>query len=153
MNERVPIRYETTTYVRGSEIEVRSVTESERAALDIQDYDHMIDFVAGTYGFKAEESEWTERPLDGSGLGKVCIRIIQAIQLYRGVFLTPGNVADLVNNNSLRENNNLSARLTPIRAAHFESGDKQRFFLSKRGNGFALKWPSEFSWIWVERIN
>ncbi len=45
-----------------------------------------------------------------------------------------------------------AGHMTLIRAAHDESGDQPRFFLSRRNGGYALKWPAEFSWIWVKRI-
>ena len=153
MNERLTVRFELTAYTPDSGIEVKSVAEAERRVIDARAYDHLLDLSSGTYGFKTENGEWVQRPIDGSGLGKLGLRVIQALQLHPGVFLRPREIADLVGNSNLqRRHNALAARLKAIRAAHDESGDRPRLFLTRRNGGYALQWPAEFSWIWVERI-
>ena len=146
------IRYEVTTCIPGSEVEVKSLSAAELKAIDVQAYHHLLDTVRGVYAYRTGEDVWAERPIDGCGLGKTGLDIVRALQLNPGVFLKPADIAFLVSNPMLKHANPLAARLRAIRAAHDESGDNQRLFISRRNGGYGLKWPAEFSWIWIDRI-
>ncbi len=149
----IEFRYEVTTYVPGSEVEAKSLSAAELKAIDVQTFDHLLDTAQGVYGYRRADGKWAEQLIDGSGLGKKTgLNIVMALQLNPGVFLTPAEIALLVNNDTLKHAGPLAARMRAIRVAHGENGADQRFFISRRDGGYALKWPREFSWIWIDRI-
>lgn len=148
----IPLRLEVTTYAPGAEVEVRSITAEQLKSVDVQSFDYLLAPFRGIYAYRTASGEWIEHLLDASGLGKTGLDIVRAVQLNPGVLLRPADIASLVGNEHLRYHNPLAARLRAIRAAHGESGDHQRLFISQRNGGYGLKWPSEFSWIWIDRI-
>ncbi len=77
---------------------------------------------------------------------------MKVLQLYPGVFVTPREIAELTNNWNLNDPGVLASRVRAIRAAHGENGAHPRFILSRRVGGYALMWPAELTWIWIERI-
>ena len=155
MNNRQKLteQYEVIRYAGdGLEEQVNILTRAEADALDVRAYDHLLASAWGKYGYRSTEGEWIEEKIDGSGLGQTSLRIIQALQLNPGVLLLPLDISVLTGNENLVDNNVLAARLTRIRSAHGENGENPRFFLSQRNGDYALKWPREFSWIWIVRI-
>jgi hypothetical protein len=145
-------RYEVTHY-DGKTFNARTVTNEELTEIDQQSVDYFQSSAFGIRAFRTADGQWVEhRDGDCPGLGDVCIRIIQALQLNPGEFLTPEVIAELTGRPSLRENNVLSARLMAIRRAHQESNKKPHFFLSRRAGGFAVAWNPQCTWMWVDRI-
>jgi hypothetical protein len=144
--------YEVLVY-DGQTANMSTLTREQAMAIDPQSSDYFRSSAFGIIGFRTAEGEWIEYR-DGScpGLGDVCLRIIQALQLCAGEFLTPAEIAELTGRDSLRENNVLSARLMAIRKGHKESNAKPHFFLSRRAGGFAVAWNPQYSWTWIERI-
>lgn len=66
--------------------------------------------------------------------------------------MTPREFGELTENDALGEDFNLlSARISAIRQALGESGAEPRLILSRRVGGYALCWPAQYSWIWIER--
>jgi len=154
MNHQKPnkSRYEQTVY-DGEPYTTKTVTYDQVMQINSQSVDHFMSPAFGTFGYRTAEGQWVEhRAGNWPGLGDTSIRIIQALQLNPGEFLTPTQIADITGRPSLRENNVLSARLMAIRKAHKESCKKPHFFLSRRAGGFAVAWNPECSWTWVVRI-
>ena len=149
-----PARLEVTTYCGpGSPIETFSLDVSElRAKFRVEDFDHMVGTALGQYGYRATDGEWVEHPLNGAGLGRDALGIICSIQMNPGVVLTVKELADLLKKPLHNYDKKLPARLRSIRIAHGESGKNPRLFRSARRPVYGLWWPSEYSWIWVERI-
>lgn len=151
-DDRLDLRFRVTDYAPGRSIQMRTVSAEELETLNIQDYDHLLAPVWGIYGFRDSAGEWDERPLDGSGLGEIGLAILKTLQLHPGIFLTPRDIANRTDNWNLLHPNPLAARIRANRAAHGEDGKNPRLVLTRRNGGYALKWPAEFSWIWIERI-
>lgn len=152
-SDRIPIRYQVTFYDGPSnDMETRVLTAEELAGLRVEEYDHVLNLVTGEYAYRKPGDERVNRPLDRSGLGKDGLRILQALQLHPGVFLTPREIAELTNNWNHLDPNVLAARVRMIRRAHGENGKDPHFTVSRRCTGYALKWPAELTWIWIERI-
>ena len=145
-------RYEVMHY-DGKTIDTRTVTNEQVMEINPRSVDHFRSSTFGIHAHGTTEGVWIEHR-DGNcpGLGDVCLRIIQALQLNPGEFLTPTEIAELTGRDSLRENNVLSARLLAIRRVHKESSIKPHFFLSRRAGGFAVAWNPQYSWMWIERI-
>jgi len=147
------IQYEVTRYPGGGQdIQTDNMTRDQLRAFDVTTCDHLVNTPAGVMAYRASDGTWVERAIQGSGLGKVCLGIIQVIQWSPGVFVDPGEIAYLTSNENLCDNNTLAARISAIRRAHGETPDAPRFFVTKRHGGYALMWPAELSWTLVERI-
>lgn len=145
-------RYDVLAY-DGQTINSNTVTHEQVMAINHQSADYFLSSVFGIWAFRTAEDEWIEhRGGDWPEFGEVCIRVVQAIQLNPGEFLTPVEIAELTGRSKLRENNNLSARLMAIRKAHRECHKKPHFFLSRKAGGFGVSWNPERTWMWVERI-
>ena len=152
MNTTNNSRYEKIHY-DGKAITTKTITYEQAKAIIPQSADYFQSSAFGILAFRTLDDEWIEhRQGISPGLGDVCLRIIQALQLNPGEFLTPPEIAELTGRDSLRENNVLSARLMAIRKAHKECHSKPHFFLSRRPGGFAVAWNPRCSWIWLERI-
>jgi len=152
LNRNPKPRYEVLAY-DGQTITSKTVTHEQVTVINHQSADYFLSPVFGIWAFRTKDDEWIEhRGADWPGLGDVCIRIVQAVQLNPGEFLTPTEIAELTGRPTLRENNALSARLMAIRRAHKESYEKPHFFLSRKAGGFAIAWNPQCAWMWIERI-
>jgi len=145
-------RYEKRHF-DGKTTNTKTITYEQVMEINPQSVNHFQSSAFGIHAYRTAEGVWIEHR-DGNcpGLGDVCLRIIQTLQLNPGEFLTPREIAELTGRDSLRENNVLSARLLAIRKAHKESNTKPHFFLSRRAGGFAVAWNPQYSWMWIERI-
>ncbi len=151
-NNNIKPRYEALIY-DGQTTTSRTLTREQVMAIDRQSVDYFLSSAFGIWAFRTTDGEWIEHcGGDWPRFGEVCIRVVQAIQLNPGEFLTPVEVADLTGRPKLRDNNALSARLMAIRRAHKESYEKPHFFLTRKAGGFAIAWNHQCSWMWVERI-
>jgi hypothetical protein len=151
-NKNIKPRYDFLAY-DGQSITNKTMTREQVMAINPQSVDYFLSTAFGIWGFRTDQDEWVEHNAgDWPGLGDVCIRIIQAIQLNPGEFLTPKEIADLTGCFTLRENNVLSARLMAIRQIHKETAQKPHFFQSRRPGGYAIAWNPEKTWMWIERI-
>jgi hypothetical protein len=146
-------RYQETSYVPGRGYEERVIDAAELRQLDLESFDFAYVLVQGYYAYRGESGERQKKPLDGAGLGESTFSILRALQLNPGEFLTPRDIAELVGNHELYEEPNLlAAAIRRIRAALGESGERQRFVITRRNGGYALMWPENLSWIWIERV-
>lgn len=151
-NKNIKPRYEVTIY-DGQTVTTKTMTREQVMAINPQSVDYFFSTAFGIWGFRTADDEWVEHnAADWPGLGDTCIRIIQAIQLNPGEFLTPQEIADLTGCFTLRDNNALSARFMAIRQVHKESFKKPHFFQSRRAGGYGISWNSEKTWMWIERI-
>ena len=151
-NKSMKPRYEVTNY-DAQTITTKNMTREQVMAINPQSVDYFLSITFGIWGFRTDQDEWIEHSAGNwPGLGDVCIRIIQAIQLNPREFLKPSQIADLTGCFTLRENNVLAARLLAIRRIHKESAEKPHFFKSRRPGGYALAWNPEKTWLWIERI-
>ena len=151
-NKSMKPRYEVTNY-DAQTITTKNMTREQVMAINPQSVDYFLSITFGIWGFRTDQGEWIEHTAgDWPGLGDVCIRIIQAIQLNPREFLKPSQIADLTGCFTLRENNVLSARLLAIRRIHKETAEKSHFFKSRRPGGYAIAWNPEKTWLWIERI-
>jgi len=152
MNTNVKPRYDVLVS-DGQTITAKTMTREQVMAINPQSVHYFMSIVFGILGFRTEGDEWIQfNNSDWPGLGDVCIKIIQALQLNPGEFLTPAEISELTGYWSLRNGNALSARLKAIREAHKESFQKPHFFLSRRSKGYAIAWNPKCSWMWIERI-
>jgi hypothetical protein len=146
--------YECTTY-DGHNISTQTLTREQVLAISPQSVDHFLSCALGIWGFRTADGEWIEhRGGDWPGLGDTGIRIIQAIQINPGEFLSPTLIAELTGCSTLRNGYALSARLMALREIHKESfrTSKPHFFLSRRAGGFAVCWNPQRTWCSIDRI-
>jgi len=151
-NKNTKPRYDVLAY-DGQTTIPKTMTREQVMAINPQSVDYFFSTAFGIWGFRTDEDEWIEHSAaDWPGLGDTCIRVIQAIQLNPGEFLTPKEIADLTGCFTLRSRNALSARFMKIREVHKESFKKPHFFLSRRARGYAVAWNPKYSWMWIERM-
>ena len=99
-------RYEFITY-DGQTITSRTITRQQVGAISPQSVDYFLSPAFGIWGFRTKTGEWIEHcDGDWQGIGDTCIKIIQALQLNPGEFLTPVEIADLTGFFSLRNGAN-----------------------------------------------
>jgi hypothetical protein len=152
MNKNLNARYEVMIY-DGHETTVQAMERDQAMAINRQSVDHFMSISFGTWAFRTADGQWVEHTgADWPGLGDTCIKIIQALQLNPGEFLTPDDIVELTGFHTLRNSNALSARLKAIREVHKETFRKPHFFLSRRSGGFGVSWNPQSSWASVERI-
>ena len=146
------IIFSVTTYRgAGSQIQTSRIPEGDTGKIEVQGFDYMHAPVWGAYGFRTRAGEWVEHQIEGSGLGPVAFGIVRAVQRRPGLLLTPKDIADMSYHWTLLDPNVLAARLRVIRAAHDESGQTPRLFLSQRKCGYRISWPRSLTWIWIDR--
>ncbi len=151
-NKNAKPRYDILAY-DGQTVTNKTMTRQQVMAINPQSVDYFFSTTFGIWGFRTDEDEWVEHSAaDWPGIGNTCIRIIQAVQLNPGEFLTPQDITELTGYFTLRDNNALSARLMKIREAHKESYKKPHFFLSRKAGGYAIAWNPQCTWMWIERI-
>lgn len=141
--------YDLTSY-DGHEVVARTIDREGLEALDPQQFDHFIATHIGVFAFRNELGRWIEYSQTWPRLGPVGIKVIRALQLNPGDFLTPRDIAELTSYDSLRQNENLAARICAIRKSHQDTSE--RFFETRRAGGYAVRWQAERTWVWVERI-
>ena len=145
-------RYEFIAY-DGQTINNRTMTRQQVGAINPQSFDYFLSTAFGIWGFRTKSGEWIEYCNgDWQGIGTTCIKIIQALQINPGEFLSPAEIVGLTGYHSLRNSNTLSARLMAIREAHKETHKNRNFFRSRRAGGYGIAWNSKKTWAWVERI-
>ena len=146
-------RYEVTIY-DGQDISTRMVTRAQLAEMQDQHYDYFFSKTLGKWAHTTAQDERIQHEHAAwPGIGDTCIRIIQAIQLNPGEFLTPAEIAELTGCDTLRSGNALSARLKAIREAHRETFRNPHFFLSRRDGGFGIAWNPTRTWMWLEKVS
>jgi hypothetical protein len=119
-------RYEVTIY-DGKDIAMKTMTREQVMAINPQSADYFLSIAFGVLAFRTAGDEWIQFDnSDWPGLGDVCIRIIQALQLNPGEFLTPDEIAELTGCHTLRNNNALSARLKARKATFLSEPQTRR---------------------------
>jgi hypothetical protein len=152
MKKNIDARYEVMVY-DGRAIDVNTVTREQALAIDPRSVDYHLSLSLGKLAFRTADGRWIERRgADWQGLGDVGIRIIQALQLNPGEWLTPAQVADITGRDSLDDSKVLSARLLALRNIHGESFKQPHFFLSRKAGGFSIAWSPDRTWMSIERI-
>jgi len=142
-------RYQMTRY-DGREMTTKTVTAKDLKALKVQSFDHYISPPSGVLGFRNSSGQWVEHKKRWPGLGPVGLDILRALQLNPGDFLTPPELAELTGHQSLRRNEALAARVHAIRDAH---EDKiERFVETRTSGGYAIMWPKDRTWLWIDRL-
>ncbi len=142
-------RYEVTRY-HGNEIVTETVTTDCMRTLKPKSSDHYVSTCTGDFGFRTASGKWVEYHNKWPGLGPVGLAILQALQLNPGDYLTPTELAELTGYGSLRRNEVLAARIHAIRKLHRDKGE--RFIETRQSGGYAVRWPGERTWLWVDRI-
>lgn len=142
-------RYELTQF-DGIEITTRSVGTEELRAVKPESYDVYISTSSGVLGFRDASGDWIEFRNRWPRLGPVTIAILRAIQLNPGDFLTPAQITELTGYDSLRENTVLAARIYALRQSLRDRD--QRFVETSTADGYAIRWSSQRTWLWVDRI-
>jgi hypothetical protein len=135
-----------------SNVSVKTITKDDLLSLNHESVDHFLSIDLGIWAFRNSKGEWVKKKLSGKSLGTTCLKILECLQCEPGVFYTPDEIADLTNIYSLKDPNNLSARLRAIRLSHEETFKEPNFFLSKRAGGFGTAWNPEKSFIQIVRI-
>jgi hypothetical protein len=141
-------QYQLTHY-DGMTIVTRVISRPEALAIDRQSADYFMSKTFGILSFR-EGKTFITHQAPWLGIGEVCISIIKACQFNPGEFLTPADLYEITNIWSLREPNNVSARLLSIRKAHRERLWRPDFFLSRRP--MAVAWNKSCTWMWLERV-
>ena len=151
-NKNIKPRYEVLAY-DGHTITEKTMTREQIMEINHQSVDYFFSTDFGIWGFRTAQDKWVEHTAGNlPGIGDTCIKIIQAILLNPGEFLTPVEISELTGCFTLRDNNTLSARLMKIREAHKESYQKPHFFLSRKAGGYAVAFNPQCTWMWIERI-
>src|SRR4030042_6452704 len=88
-------RYEKRHF-DGKTTSTKTITYEQVMEINPQSVDHFQSSAFGIYAYRTAEGEWIEHR-DGNcpGLGDVCLRIIQALQLNPAEFLRPTETPEL----------------------------------------------------------
>ena len=148
-NMRIQKKYDVMTY-DGHEVIAKTMQAREVKALKPKSFDHYVSTCTGDLGFMASSGKWVEYHNKWPGLGPVGLAILQALQLNAGDYLTPAELAELTGYDSLRSNEVLAARIHAIRKLHRDKGE--RFIETRTSGGYAVRWPKERTWLWINRI-
>lgn len=143
--------YEKVHY-DGKALSVKTITRDEVLSMDRESVDYFLSVDLGIWEFRTVDGRWIKRKLSSKSLGSTCLKIMECIQCDPGAFFGPDEIAELTNIYSLKNPNNLSARLRALRLCHEETYEEPNFFLSKRAGGFGTAWNPEKSFIQVVRI-
>jgi hypothetical protein len=143
--------YEKVHY-DGKTVSVKTITRDEVQSLDRESVDHFLSVDLGIWEFRTSDGRWLKRRLSRKSLGSTCLKIMECVQCEPGVFFSPEEIAELTKIYSLKNPNNLSARLRSLRLCHEEKHEQPNFFLSKRPGGFGVAWNSEKSFMQIIRI-
>ena len=151
-NRNIKSRYDAL-FCDGQTITSKNMTREQVMGINPRSFEYFLSPDFNIRAFRTAKDQWIEYSArDCPGLGDVCIRIIQALLLNPGEFLSPREISELTGRSTLADNNALSARLMAIREAHKESFKEQNFFLSRKAGGFGIAWNPTKSWCWIERI-
>ena len=140
-------RYQTTAY-DGNELTVKTLSSADKLALDPQAYDLYYSLPDGILAFRDSAGNWVEYRGHWPKFGLKCISILQALLLNPGDFLSPAAIGELTGHDSLCENTVLAARVHAMRKSLRDPG--ARFIETRTSNGYAIRWPRERSFLWVE---
>jgi hypothetical protein len=141
-------RYDVMQY-DGREVTVTRMTPAEVRGLKPQAFDHFISTCDAILAFRTATGKWIECRNEWPGVGPVGLAILRSLQMTPGDFLTPKDIAELTGYRSLERNEVLAARVCALRNAH---GDKaQRFIETRTAGGYAIRWPRERTWLWIDR--
>ena len=140
-------RYQVTIY-DGKELVVRSMNGTEKLALQPQSFDLYYSLPDGILAFRDSSGKWIEYRGHWPRFGPKCIGILQVLLLNPGDFMAPAAIGDLTRFDSLRENTILAARVHAMRKSLRDTGGW--FIETRTSNGYAIRWPRERSFLWVE---
>jgi len=127
-----------------------SITAAERKQIDPEKPDLFISNPDGVLAFRLESGERIEHRGRWPGMGSVMLAVLQALIVNSGDFLTPAEIAVITGISSLRENNNLSARVAKLR--RFFRDTNQRFIETRDSGSYAIRLPQCRTFLWLERI-
>ncbi|MFA6186465.1 MAG: hypothetical protein WC770_04530 [Phycisphaerae bacterium] len=136
----------------GNIVSVKTITRDELLSLNRESVDHFLSIDLGIWAFRNSKGKWVEKKLSEKSMGTTCLRIIECLQCEPGIFYTPNEISELTNIYSLKNPNNLSARLRVIRLCHEETFEEPNFFLSKRAGGFGAAWNPKKTFTQIVRI-
>ena len=145
-------RYELIMY-DGSQFSKDVVTKEDFLSMKRDSFDHVLAVDLGLWCFRTEDGRWIEKDLSEVSIGFVSLKVLECIQCEPGEFSSPDEIAEITRINSMRDPNNLSARLRALRLSHHESAENQNFFLSKRTGGFGVCWNPDKSYMFVTKIS
>ncbi len=141
-------RFEVITY-DGRGMSCRSLSHMEANAIRPDEFDLFLSETKGVLGFRDGKGRWVEHHNDWPGLGDVCLDILKSLLLNAGDYLTPKDLVQATNRESLRENGNVAARICAIRKVLHDS--TSRFIETRTAGGYAVRWKDR-PWAWLERI-
>lgn len=82
-------------------------------------------------------------------MGRVTLKILEALLLNGGEYLTPADLAEITGNDNLRENSNVAARIMAIRRTL--NDDNETYVQTQKTPGhYAVRWTGR-PFIWIER--
>jgi hypothetical protein len=141
-------KYDVTQY-DGREVTVTRMTAAEVQKIKPQAFDYFISTRDAILAFRTAAGKWIEYRNKWPGVGPVGLAILRSLQMNFGDFLTPEDIAELTGINSLKRNEVLAARSCRLRKTHADKS--QRFIETRTADRFAIRWPRERTWLWVDR--
>ncbi len=142
-------KYDVTRY-DGREVIARAATAKQARLYKPQAYDYYISTCWGVLGYRAAGGRWVEHQDGWEGIGPVTLPLVRAIQLNPGDYLTPEEIAQITGIGSLVRNGVLIARVYAFRRAH--EGNPDRFIQTRASGDYAIRWPKERTWLWIDRV-
>jgi len=150
-NKNIKSRYELWSY-DGKNSSVETITKSNVLSIDRQSVDHLLALDFGIWSFRTADGNWIEYDISENSLGPISLEILDVVRCEPGEYFSPADVAELTKKETLRNNNNLSARWMAIRSAHLENYSQPNFFLSKRAGGMGIAWNPSKSFMQITKI-
>jgi hypothetical protein len=148
----IKARYEIIMY-DGQQFSKNVITKEDFLSMKRDAVDHVLAIDLGLWCFRAADGQWIEKDLSEVSIGEVSLKLLECMQCEPGEYFTPIDIAEITQINSLRNPNNLSARLRALRISHLESAKHQNFFQSKRTGGMGVCWNPERSFLILTKIS
>jgi len=146
---RITIRYDVSQY-DGNEVLAKTLTVEEKRKLKPKQFDCFMSLSDGVLGFRAKDRKWREYHGRWPRIGPVSLKILQAVMLNPGDFLSPVQILDLTGYESLLDGGVLAARIHGLRKTFLDT--TEYFIQTRKSAGYALRWSKSRTWLWVERI-
>ncbi len=113
-----------------------------------EDHKFFFSLSLGEMGYVDSEGKWVLcKGKYPRYIGRICVKILQALMLCPGRYLSADQIAAKTNHAALRDPGALAARIHKIRKALGHN-----FVETSRIDSYRIRWPMGQAWLWREVI-
>lgn len=135
-----------------ADITLEIMTRAEVLGIDPEQFDLAYIPPLAYFGFRTADGQWRPARKPWRGSGPLRPRLLQALMLNPGIYLSAEDIAKETGMRSFTQKGVLPRHVHRLRKMLLESGDSPHFILTSECDQFGVAWNPELSWIWVIRI-